>query len=133
MAYNTPFTEDAVDGSITVGAEDDENDVRAITVQLKDATGTNMDERTVVDLLLFANSGGTDYAATGGSTGIAAGAEGKILAALAKKWFKAITDATGKLTLTWTDDAGEVAYLGVKLPNGKIIMSGALTNVVNPP
>jgi len=126
MSYNTPYTEDAVDATITVGAEN--TNVRAITVQFKDAAGANMDALVRCELHVLLNSTGSDFVATGGSTGIAAGADGKILATVAKKIFKAISDTTGKITLTWTDTGTEAAYLGVLLPNGRMVISSALTN-----
>lgn len=129
MAYNTPFTEDAVGATITVGAEGASvANQRAITVQLTDAAGSNMDAVSEVELIMFLNSGGSDFVATGGSTGIAIGASGKLLTIVAKKLFRALTTSAGLLALTWTDTGTEAAFLGVKLPNGKIVMSTALTN-----
>jgi hypothetical protein len=119
-------THPAVNAVITVGAE--ASDARAITVQLKDANGGKISEVTHIELVLFLNAGGTDFAATGGSTGIAIGASGKLLAVVAKKLFRAQTTAAGLLALTWTDTGTEAAFLGVRLPNGNIIISSALTN-----
>jgi hypothetical protein len=112
--------------TITVGAE--ASDVRAITVQLKDASGVNITYAAEVQLVMLLNAGGTDYVATGGSTGIAIGASGKLQAVIAKKRFHAISTTAGVIALTWTDTGTEVAYLGVKLPNGKMVVSAALTN-----
>ncbi len=126
MAYNTPFTEDAVDATISVGVE--AADARAITIQLKDAAGNNMDSVSYVELILFLDAAGTTFVVTGGSTGIAQGASGKILALVAKKFFAGLTTAAGLMALTWTDTGTEAAFLGVRLPNGRIIMSTALTN-----
>lgn len=129
MAYNTPFTEDAVGATITVGAEGASvANQRAITVQLTDAAGVNMDAISEVELIMFLDAGGSDFVATGGSTGIAIGASGKLLTIVAKKLFRALTTSAGLLALTWTDTGTEAAFLGVKLPNGKIVMSTALTN-----
>jgi hypothetical protein len=47
--------------------------------------------------------GMVDFVATGGSTGIAIGASGKLLAVVAKKVFKAISTTAGVIALTWTD------------------------------
>jgi hypothetical protein len=117
----------AVNALLTVAAEI--ADVRAITVQLKDIEGQVLDHRQEVEIGVYLDAAGADYAATGGSTGIAIGADGKLLTVVAKKLFRAITDATGKLTLTWTDTGTEVAFLGVMLPNGRRVFSSALTNV----
>lgn len=123
---DTHITMPAVKAAITVG--DESADARAITVQLKDINGNVLVAVQEVELVMLRDSGGVDYVATGGSTGIAIGANGKLLTVVAKKLFRAITDATGLLTLTWTDTGTEAAYLGVRLPNGRIAISAALTN-----
>jgi tryptophan synthase beta subunit len=126
MAYNTPYTEDAVDATITVGAEI--SNARAISVQFLDANGANMDGIVRCELHVLLDAAGADFVATGGSTGIAAGASGKILATVAKKIFKAYSTAAGLLAISWTDTGTEAAYLGVLLPNGRMVISSALTN-----
>lgn len=126
MAYNTPFTEDAVDATITVGAE--ASDARAITVTFLDANGVAVDTYVRGELHVLLDAAGAAYVVTGGSTGIAQGASGKILATVAKKIFKYTSTVAGVLTLTWTDTGTEAAYLGVLLPNGRMVISSALTN-----
>lgn len=116
----------AAQAEITVGAED--TNVRPITIQLKNADGTNVASVQLVKLGVFADAGAAALATTGGSTGIAAGAEGLLITHTAKLWFDAVSDATGLITLTWTDTGTEVAYLGVFLPDGTLDMSAALTN-----
>lgn len=114
------------DATITVGAE--ASDVRAITIQLKNRWGRNINFAAEVDVVVLLNAAGTDYAATGGSTGIAIGASGKLQQIIAKKRFKARSTTAGVIALTWTDTGTEAAYLGVILPNGKQVVSTALTN-----
>lgn len=120
------LTSPCVDASITVG--DESSDARAITIQLKDANGNDIDYVEEVELILFLNAAGTAYVVTGGSTGIAIGTDGALSTIVAKKRFYATSEADGDIDLTWTDTGTEVAYLGVKLPNGRIVMSDALTN-----
>ncbi|API59530.1 hypothetical protein BSL82_09575 [Tardibacter chloracetimidivorans] len=115
-----------VDATITVGAEN--ADVRAITIQLKDANGDDINYVEEVELVLFLNAERTAYVVTGGSTGIAIGTDGALSTIVAKKVFRATSEADGDIDLTWTDTGTEVAYLGVKLPNGRYVMSDALTN-----
>ena len=50
-----------------------------------------------------------------------------MLAALAKKIFYLTSEATGLIDLVWTDNASEVAFIGLRLPNGRMVMSAALT------
>ena len=126
VANAIEITQPAVDAVITVGAEN--TNVRAITVQLYDANGVAIAANTKVEVGVYLDATPTNFVATGGSTGIEIGANGKLLTIVAKKLFHALTDNTGKLTLTWTDVGTEAAYLGVRLPTGKLVMSSAMTN-----
>lgn len=112
---------------IVVGAEN--TNVRNITIQLKDANGRELAVRAAVFVGVFLDAGPDALVVTGGSTGIAIGTDGFIVATLvAKKLFLVSSEADGDIDLTWTDTGTEVAYLGVMLPNGKWVMSTALTN-----
>lgn len=112
--------------TITVGAEN--ANVRAITIQLKNALGRNINFAAEVELVALLDAAGTDYVATGGSTGIAIGASGKLQQVIAKKRWLARSTTAGVIALTWTDTGTEAAYLAVNLPNGKQVVSAALTN-----
>lgn len=112
--------------SITVGAES--ANVRAITIQLQKADGTDIAERQSVRIAVLADANGDAFVTTGGSTGIAIGTDGALLPIVAKKLFQAISEADGDIDLTWTDTGTEVAYLAVILPTGKMVISSALTN-----
>lgn len=120
------ITAPCVDASIVVSAED--TNVRTITIQLKDAYGRDIAYVETVELILFLNAARTAFVVTGGSTGIAIGTDGALLAVVAKKYFLATSEADGDIDLTWTDTGSEAAYLGVRLPSGRIVMSDALTN-----
>jgi hypothetical protein len=112
--------------SIAVAAED--TNVRAITIQLKDANGADIASRQAVHVAVLADANGDAFVSTGGSTGIAIGTDGALLAIVAKKLFLAISEADGDIDLTWTDTGTEAAYLAVILPSGKMVISAALTN-----
>lgn len=120
------ITPQCVDCSITVG--DEAANVRAITIQLKDAAGNDVTEVTSVGIVLFLNAAATAYVVTGGSTGIEIGTDGALLTVVAKKFFLATSEADGDIDLTWTDTGSEAAYLGVILPTGRVVISDALTN-----
>lgn len=126
LANGKEVTSPCVDASITVS--DESANVRTITIQLKDANGNDINYVEQVELILFLDAGGLAYAVTGGSTGIAIGTDGALLAVVAKKYFLATSEADGDIDLTWTDTGTEAAYLGVRLPSGRIVMSSALTN-----
>lgn len=112
--------------SITVSAEN--TNVRTIAIQLRDAQGRDITHRAAVQIAVLADANGDAFVATGGSTGIAVGTDGALLPVVAKKLFLAISEADGDIDLTWTDTGAEAAYLAVILPNGRMVISAALTN-----
>lgn len=119
------LTQPAVDASISFTAAVASS--RTVTVQLKDRKGNVLNYNEIVQIALFTTAGPADFAATGGSVGIAAGANGKLQAIIAKKLFRGISDATGKFVFTYGDAASEVVYLGVTLPNGRTVMGAVMT------
>jgi len=125
------ITRPAVNATITVSAEGATTaDTRDIVVSLLDAEGVAIDTVEEVELHMFLTADRLAYVVTGGSTGITLGAAGAgaVLDIVAKKVFVATTEATGILDLDWLDTGTEAAFLGVKLPNGRYVMSAALTN-----
>lgn len=110
----------------SIGAES--GDARTITAQLKDAAGNNLTERVTVWLHVCADSAGAGLATTGGSTGIAAGANTQVTTITAKKVFQVTSSAAGLITLTWTDNVTEAVYLVIVLPNGKRSISAVVQN-----
>jgi hypothetical protein len=126
VANDIDITSMCVDASITVGAEN--ANVRTITIQLKDANGADITERTIVKAYVMADANGDAFVTTGGSTGIAIGTDGALLAVVAKKEFTLISEADGDIDLTWTDTGTEAAFLHLVLPTGRRIVSSALTN-----
>lgn len=125
-ANGLQVTRPCVDASITVG--DEVTNARAITIQLKDANGDDIAYRETVEAYVMADANGDAFVTTGGSTGIAIGTDGAALAVVAKKAFVLVSEADGDIDLTWTDTGTEAAYLMLRLPNGRTVFSGALTN-----
>lgn len=118
-----------VDASGTISAEGATvANQRDITMIFKDAQGRAINYAEVVEIMLFTSSAMTDFVATGGSTGIAAGANGKLLALVAKKIFRGITTTAGLLDFIYTDTGTEAVYLAVRFPNGRVQGIGLLTN-----
>jgi len=120
------ITQPCVDCSITVGAES--TNVRAITIQLKDANGADIAYVENVEIIVFGAADMTAYASTGGSTGLAIGTDGALLAVVAKKYFVATSEADGDIDLTWTDTGTESVAVGVRLPNGRVVVTDAFAN-----
>lgn len=123
------ITQPCVDASITVGAEGVPGaNQRAITIQLKDAQGRDINYVETVEIIVFTSAAMTAFATTGGSTGIAIGTDGALEAVIAKKMFIATSEADGDIDLTWTDTGTESVAVGVRLPNGRVVVSDAFAN-----
>lgn len=121
----------AVDATITVSAEGaTTSNTRDCVVTLLNSDGEAITAIEEIEVHMFLNAARTAYVVTGGTTGISLGAAGNgaLLAVVAKKVFVCTTEATGILDLDWLDTGTEVAFIGVKLPNGRYVMSTALTN-----
>jgi len=120
------ITQPCVDCSITVGAEN--TNVRAITIQLKDARGNDINYVETVEIIVYGAADMKSFAGTGGSTGLAIGTDGALLAVVAKKYFLATSEADGDIDLTWTDTGTESVAVGVRLPNGRVVVTDAFAN-----
>lgn len=125
-ASTVNVTQPCADASITVSTET--NDVRTVTIQLKDANGDDINYVETVEIIVFTSAAMTAFATTGGSTGLAIGTDGALLALVAKKVFLATSEADGDIDLTWTDTASESVAIGVRLPNGRVVVSDAFAN-----
>lgn len=125
------ITRPAVNATITVSAEAATTaNTRDCVVTLLDANGVAIDYVEEIEVHMFLTADRLAYVVTGGSTGISLGAAGNgaLLAVVAKKVFVCTTEATGILDLDWLDTGTEAAFIGVKLPNGRYVMSSALAN-----
>lgn len=123
------ITRPAVDATITISAEAATTaDTRDLTVTLKDAAGNAIDYAELFEIVMFSSSAMTDFVAAGGSTGVVQGTIGKLLAVVAKKHFHCLTDTSGAWNGTYLDTGTAAGYLAVRLPNGRIIGGGTVTN-----
>jgi len=125
------ITQPCVDATITVSAEGATTaNTRDIVVQLLDADGNDINYVETVELIMYLDAAQAAFVVTGGTTGLTIGAagDGAVLDVVAKKYFLAMSEADGDLDLDWLDTGTEAAYLGVRLPNGRVIISDALTN-----
>jgi hypothetical protein len=128
VARGINISQPCVDATITVSAEGATvANQRDISITLKDARGAAINYAEMVELIVFSSSAMTNFTTTGGTTGIAAGASGYILALVAKKVFRAISTTAGVIAVIYTDTGTDAAYLGVRLPNGRIVAGGTLT------
>lgn len=125
-ANGIDITRPCADASITIG--DESTNVRTITVQLKDSNGNDIDYVETFELIVFTSAAMTAFATTGGSTGVAIGTDGALLAVVAKKYFLCTSEADGDWDGTWTDTGTEEVAIGVRLPNGRVVVSSAFAN-----
>lgn len=117
--------------SATITAAAEAADEIDVTIQLQDADGENWNERTMVSVWWCSDA---DATVPAGPTGVGdittEGTAGGILETLtATMSFQCVTDEAGSLVLTLADDDATddlTSYLGVMLPNGKYVVSGAI-------
>jgi hypothetical protein len=126
---DVPLGNKIADAVITISAEGATTaNTRDVTVQLKDANGRNLDEVGYFEIVMYSSSAMTDFVAAGGSTGVQAGASGKLQAVIAKMLFRAISTTAGLWAGSYLDSGTAAGYLAVRLPNGRIIGGGDVTN-----
>lgn len=126
VSNDIAITRPCVDATITVG--DEVANARAITIQLTDANGNDIDYAEVVEVWVFADAT-RQTLATGGTTGIAIGTDGTILETnIAKLRFTVVSEADGDIDLSWTDTGTESVVLAVRLPNGRFVQTAAFAN-----
>lgn len=129
VAQNINISQPAVDATITISAEGATTaNTRDLSIVLKDAHGNAIDYAENFEIYMYSSSAMTDFVANGGSTGVVQGAAGKLLAIVAKKIFACVSSVTGTWTGTYLDTGTDVGYLAVKLPNGRVVGGGVITN-----
>lgn len=121
VAITNPCCNASID--VTVG-----DDAGTIAIQLQDANGNDINYVETVMAVLFTSAARTAFATTGGSTGLAIGTDGALLALVAKKVFLLTSEADGDIDLTWTDNATETVALALYLPNGNVVTTAAFAN-----
>jgi hypothetical protein len=126
VVENIPVVLSHADAVIAVGAAQ----AAGGSIQFNHADGSAINAPQDFDLYVVSLTSGaiSSLATTGGSTGIAIKTGGGFIAAtpLSKKWFRCFTGPTGLFNFTWTDNASEVAYLAVRLPSGRLVISAQL-------
>jgi hypothetical protein len=129
VAQGINISQPAVDATISISAEGaTTGDTRDITITLKDAQGNAIDYAENFEIIMYSSSAMTDFVAAGGSTGVQQGATGKLLAIVAKKLFACITSTSGAWAGSYLDTGTAAGYLAVRLPNGRVIGGGTVTN-----
>lgn len=123
------LTQPCADATITVSAEGATTaNTRDITIQLLDADGNDIAYAETVEVIMYLDAAQAAFVVTGGSTGIDVGTDGALLDVVAKKYFLATSETDGDIDLEYLDTGTETVFLGLRLPNGRVIMADELTN-----
>lgn len=107
--------------AITAGAET--SDARAITVQVRDAAGANLAQRSKVRLWLATSDYGAPDA-TGNTVALSVGTQLRQLTANAD--YELIANASGQIAISVTISGAATRYLLAEI-DGRVYSSGALT------
>ncbi len=124
---NNPFKSANKVGIVafTVGAA--AGDVITVSVLVKDSNGRAIAQRVRLDWYLATTSNGGTITASAANGGVAAGTNGSLLQIVTGKAGIGVTGATGNLDVAITDSGTPTFYLVVKMPDGTLAVSGAIT------
>ena len=117
-------------GNVTFTIGSESSDVIRVTAQLKNGQGNNIAFSANVFAYLSDNADGSTLMATEHSGGWAIGDAGLIIPQTANKVARFTSNATGAFNVDITETGAKTAYLVVTLPNGKNVVSGAITHEV---
>lgn len=118
------FLDSIMGASFSIGAES--TNAIVVSIQLKNEHGDDLSSVQGVWVGVFSNASGTAFNA--GDYTIAAGTDGALIQVVADKLLFCTCEADGDLDISLTIDGASTCYLGVILPSGKIVMSGAVTH-----
>lgn len=122
---HNPFQNNAAfTATMVAGAES--TNVVTITGQVRDARGRLM-ERAIALQGWIALSATTFAPHANGPNGGVAATVGSVVTQVANKCFTVVTNATGAFTLTATDSGAFTGFLCVRMPDGSIQVSNAIT------
>jgi len=121
------ITNPCVNATVTVNATS--TSPRTIVVQLLDAEGRDIDYVCSFFIGAFSDVTRTAFTTTGGSTGLAVGTDGALLALVAKKFFAATSEADGDWDGTHVDTGTDAVWFGVLLPNGLWVMADRASTI----
>jgi hypothetical protein len=127
LANGRNLTRPCVDATVTVNAT--ATSPRTITVQLLDSEGRDIDYVETFEIIAYSSSAMTAFTTTGGSTGLAIGTDGALLAVVAKKYFIATSEDDGDWDGTHTDTGTDAVWFAVRLPNGKVVLADRASTI----
>lgn len=123
---SNPYHANYVDtGTWTVGAE--ATNVITVSLQLKDSDGANLATPSVVTIYLSGVAAATAIVGTAPTGGVAVTVGSTLLVEVAGKMLKVVSTAAGLVTITLTDTGTPTFYAAAVMPDGSILVSGAIT------
>jgi hypothetical protein len=111
--------------TLTVNAED--NDAVTVNGQVLDGNNDAMATRVNLPFFISDDANGDSIAATAPDGGFAAGTNGWVDVITTGKSGRLMTEADGTFDIVVTESGSDVFYLGVVMPDGHVVMSGAMT------
>lgn len=112
------------DADFTIGA--DAGTTIAVAIQLLDAAGDDMATRACIPWYLSSDANG-DAIASATSGGIAIGTDGLLIEWTANVAGMVTSEADGDIDVVLTEAGAGTWYLVLVMPNGKLVVSGAIT------
>lgn len=131
VEYRLQLLEAAAVGTVggatfTIGAEN--TNVKNVAIQLTDGLGNNLAHAACVQIYLAADSAGQVIGSgVGTPAGLAIGTNGLYRQLTANISGFCTSEANGLIDLNITNTGTGSQYLVVVLPNGKLVVSGAIT------
>ena len=114
--------------SATFTIADQSGETRLVTIQFKDWAGNNL--TVPVSVLCYTASDATGLTPTAlEDEELLEATYGKLQTIVTKTLYQLISTAAGKADVTVTENGTDTYYLVLVLPNGKLVVSDALTFV----
>lgn len=113
--------------TITVEAEG-VGDVVTVTIQLEDLAGSDIAAAGGLLAYLSDDSDGSSLVATAPDGGIAIGTDGLAIETIANKAMWLVSESDGDIDLIVTESGSKTEYLVLVLPDGSLVVSGAITH-----
>ncbi len=125
VAESAAFINAPLQATMVVGTESS----NAINVagQLQDVFGDDLAKAAAVKFYLADDAAGMTPSGTAPTGGIAIGTDGALLESIDNLSGTIISEADGDFDITLTDTGTPTFYLVLIMPNGKLVISGAIT------
>lgn len=120
----TPIIDQAYDATITVPTIS--SDTFAVTIQLKDFAGNDLTVPAAIKAYVSSDSAGLDMTDLTSEITITSEGDGSAAVLSAKYGWLLISEADGDIAIDCTDTGSDTIYLVLVMPDGKLVVSGAM-------